>query len=128
MPHFSSWSWPLEYVGPLDEALTKIAEYEGDVRWEDKMDKAIWRGTPWFNPDWSVGLRPKLVEVTKGKEWADVQIWGQGQDPKNTLTIDEFCKYRYIIYTEVCLLFLFCHSTSPSYLSLCYSSSARAEY
>jgi hypothetical protein len=107
MPHFSSWSWPLQYVGPLDEALCKITEYEKRVRWEDKMDIAIWRGTPWFNPDWSIGLRPKLVEVTKDKEWADVQLWGQGQDPANTLNIDEFCKYRYIIYAEVCYLILY---------------------
>ena len=101
MPHFSSWSWPLEYVGPLDEALTKIEELEKQVRWEDKEDKAVWRGTAWFNPEWSVSLRPKLLEVTEGKEWADVQAWGQGQDPKNTLNIDEFCRYRYIIYAEV---------------------------
>ena len=101
MPHFSSWSWPLPYVGPLGEALTKIEKYENRVPWLDKIDTAIWRGTPWFNPGWSVGLRPKLVEITEGKGWADVQVWGQGQDPKNTLNIDEFCKYRYIIYAEV---------------------------
>lgn len=101
MPHLSSWSWPLPYIGPLDEALTKIEKYENRVPWLDKIDTAIWRGTPWFNPGWSIGLRPKLVEITEGKGWADVQVWGQGQDPKNTLNIDEFCKYRYIIYAEV---------------------------
>ncbi|KAG0650419.1 hypothetical protein D0Z07_2927 [Hyphodiscus hymeniophilus] len=101
MPHFSSWSWPVEYVGPLDEALSKIDEIEAHTTWHEKIDKAVWRGTAWFDPDWDMGLRPKLVKATEGKEWADVQLWGQGQEGKNnTLAIEDFCRNKYIIYAE----------------------------
>lgn len=111
MPHFSSWSWPVEYVGPFDEALDKIEKIERDLKWDEKISKAVWRGTAWFNPDWNMGLRPKLLEVTEGKEWADVQLWGQGQEEKNnTIGIDEFCRYKYIVYAEVCEEYLNWHS------------------
>lgn len=99
MPHYSSWSWPLESLGPTDEALVRIERVEKEMTWEQKIGKAIWRGTAWFNPDWRAGLRPILVEVAKDKEWADVELWGQGQN--NTLDVADFCKYKYIIYTEV---------------------------
>jgi hypothetical protein len=99
MPHFSSWSWPLEYLGPLDQALTNIARIEKTIPFENKIDKAVWRNTAWFNPSWSMGLRPKLVEVAEGKEWADVEIWDKQKG--NTIPIEDVCKYRYIIYAEV---------------------------
>lgn len=104
MPHFSSWSWPLPFIGPLDEALTKIEEIEQAISWTEKIDKAVWRGTAWFNPDWSPGLRPKLVSITEGKKWADVAIWS-GEGDANTINITDFCKYKYIIYTEVGIMF-----------------------
>lgn len=104
MPHFSSWSWPVEYIGPLDEALVKIEQLERDTSWREKINKAVWRGTAWFDPDWDMALRSKLVTATEGKQWADVQFWGQGQEEKNnTIAIEEFCRYKYIIYAEVYL-------------------------
>jgi hypothetical protein len=99
MPHFSSRSWPLEYLGPLDQALTKIARIEKTIPFENKIDKAVWRGTAWFNPQWSMGLRPKLVEVAEEKEWADMEIWDKQKG--NTIPIEDVCKYKYIIYAEV---------------------------
>lgn len=99
MPHYSSWSWPTKSLGPLDEALVRIGEVEKDTEWENKIDKAVWRGTQWFGPDWRPGLRISLVEVGKGQEWADVEVWSEGQN--NTLSIEDFCKYKYIIYAEV---------------------------
>jgi hypothetical protein len=102
MPHFSSWSWPQEYIGPLDEALAKIENREEFMHWENKLDIAGWRGTAWFNPEWSPGLRPRLLEITDKKEWADVETWGQGHiGLDNTVRIEEFCRYKYIIYAEV---------------------------
>jgi hypothetical protein len=102
MPHFSSWSWPVEYIGPLDEALTKIEQIEEDIPWNNKISKAVWRGTEWFDPDWDMGLRPKLVKITEGKKWANVQLWGQGHEAENnTIQIQDFCRYKYIIYAEV---------------------------
>jgi hypothetical protein len=99
MPHFSSWSWPLEYLGPLDQAHTKIARIEQSIPFENNIEKAVWRGTAWFNPPWSIGLRPKLVEVADGKDWADVEIWSK--EKANTILIEDVCRYKYIIYAEV---------------------------
>lgn len=70
---------------------------EQETPWESKIDKAVWRGTPWFNPDWSIGLRPKLINVTEGEDWADVEY----TEERNMINIEDFCKYKYIVYAEV---------------------------
>ncbi len=99
MPHFSTWSWPEKYLGPIDQALSKIEQIEQEVPFEKKINKAVWRGTAWFNPLWNLGLRPKMIEVSEDKEWADVEIWNK--DSNNTIEIVDMCKYKYIIYAEV---------------------------
>ena len=104
MPHFSFWSWPKPFIGTMDEALTKIERVEQETPWEKKSSKAVWRGTVWFNSIANLNLRPKLMQITKGKEWADVEEmkWeNQGMTAKNAIAIEDFCKYKYIIYTEV---------------------------
>jgi hypothetical protein len=45
MPHFTFWSWPLQFIGAVDEALGKIEDVERQTPWEEKIDKAVWRGT-----------------------------------------------------------------------------------
>lgn len=104
MPHFSFWSWPLQFIGTVDEALQKIERVERETPWEEKIDKAVWRGTAWFNSVGNTQLRPQLLELSKGKEWADIETlkWESGgEKAENAIPIEEFCKYRYIIYTEV---------------------------
>lgn len=104
MPHFSFWSWPLRFIGTVDEALQKIDDIERETPWEEKVDKAVWRGTARFNTIGNMQLRPHLVALSKGKEWADVETlkWVKGgSDSSNAMPIEEFCRYRYIIYTEV---------------------------
>ena len=104
MPHFSFWSWPLPFIGTLDQALAKINRVEKETPWEKKIDKVVWRGTAWFNSAGNTALRPNLLQVTKKKEWADVENleWeNNGQAAKNAIGIEDFCKYKYIIYTEV---------------------------
>ncbi|KUJ18869.1 uncharacterized protein LY89DRAFT_613994 [Mollisia scopiformis] len=103
MPHFSFWSWPKSFIGTVDEALAKTDVIERDIPWSKKIDKVVWRGTAWFNSIGNNALRPNLIAATKGKDWADVQIleWGTNADSaKNALNIEDFCKYKYIIYTE----------------------------
>ena len=73
MPHFSFWAWPLPFIGTLDSALSRISFVEASTPWSKKIDKVVWRGTAWFNSVGNTNLRPKLLEVTKGKEWADVE-------------------------------------------------------
>lgn len=104
MPHFSFWAWPKPFIGTVDEALDKIERIESHMPWDKKIDKVVWRGTGWFNSVGNTNLRPKLLEVTKGKPWADVESmkWEtNGDSAPNSITIEDFCKFKYIIYTEV---------------------------
>ncbi|OCL01750.1 hypothetical protein AOQ84DRAFT_306094 [Glonium stellatum] len=103
MPHFSFWSWPLPFIGTFDEALSKIANVERSTPWEQKIDKAVWRGTVWFNPIGNLNLRPELLRIAGGQEWADVKNlkWESGgKKAENAIGIEDFCRYKYIIYTE----------------------------
>ncbi|TAQ91171.1 hypothetical protein B7494_g541 [Chlorociboria aeruginascens] len=98
MPHFSFWSWPLPFIGPLPLALQSISSIEASTPWESKIDKAIWRGTAYYNGLVNTNLRPKLIEVTKDKEWADVQNlkWGtNGETAKNAIAIEDFWSHLF---------------------------------
>ena len=78
--------------------------------WDDKIDKAVWRGTGQFNGVGNTALRPNLLRATKDKPWADVELleWGiNAVDAENAIKIEDFCKYKYIIYTEVSKVFIF---------------------
>lgn len=94
MPDYSFFSWPEPHIGAPHEVVEKIAAVERDVAWKDKKDAAVWRGTK----HWNEGLRGKLLETAKDRPWSDAQEldWG-----KNSLKIEEFCKYKFLIYTEV---------------------------
>ncbi|KAF8854787.1 hypothetical protein BDZ45DRAFT_747117 [Acephala macrosclerotiorum] len=103
MPHFSFWSWPKSFIGTMDEALSKTDMIEDEIPWSKKIDKVVWRGTAWFNSIANTALRPNLLATTEGKSWADVEImqWETNADSaKNAIRIEDFCKYKYIIYTE----------------------------
>jgi hypothetical protein len=111
MPHFSFWAWPLPFIVTLDSALARISAVETSTPWSKKIDKVVWRGTAWFNSVGNTNLRPKLLQVTKGKEWADIEDlkwFNNAEKARNSLLIEDFCKYKYIIYTEV-LQILFLH-------------------
>jgi len=104
MPHFGFWSWPKPFLGTVDEALDRISDIEKKTPWEKKVSKAVWRGTVWFNSVGNIALRPNLLAATKDKDWADVEDlkWEtNGLKAKNSIGIEDFCKYKYIIYTEV---------------------------
>ncbi|RDL31112.1 Uncharacterized protein BP5553_09901 [Venustampulla echinocandica] len=103
MPHFSFWSWPKPFIGTMDQALSKIDDVEKSIFWVEKINKVVWRGTAWFNSVGNLNLRPMLLQVTKGKEWADVQDmkWKtNGVMAENSIEVEDFCRYKYIIYTE----------------------------
>jgi hypothetical protein len=93
MPDYGYWSWPEPHIGSVSESRDVIAQQDKRWSWDEKIDKAVWRGTVHWNKD----LRGQLMEVSKRKSWADVQEldWG-----KNDLSMEEFCKYRFLIYTE----------------------------
>lgn len=98
MPSFTFWSWPSATLGAFDSILSRIASVEKAVPWEKKIDKSVWRGTPWFNPLGHPRLRQDLLKVSQHKEWAEVAALNQSSD--NKLAIEDFCRYRYIVYTE----------------------------
>jgi hypothetical protein len=102
MPHFLFWSWAGGGLGTLDNVLSRIAKVEEAAPWENKIDKVVWRGTPWFNPLGHPTLRQDLLKAAKGRNWADIEAFSrttQGQRT-NAIQIEDFCQYKYIVYTE----------------------------
>ena len=109
MPHFSFWAWDLPFIGSMARAAQAITALEKKylTRWEDKIPKAVWRGTAWFNSVHSPRLRQELVATARGKPWADVEplAWTSsavrsGANASNALAIEEFCRYKYVVHTE----------------------------
>ncbi|OAL55355.1 hypothetical protein IQ07DRAFT_639043 [Pyrenochaeta sp. DS3sAY3a] len=99
MPSFASWSWPKMNLGTMADVLARIDHIEASTPWPAKTDKAVWRGTPWFNPLGQPRLRGDLVRAAKGKHWADVQAL-DGGNASNSIAIEQFCAFRYVVYTE----------------------------
>lgn len=106
MPHFSFWAWDLPFVGSMGRAARAIAElereYEGDG-WRNKIGRAVWRGTTWFNSVHSPQMRQNLVAAARGRPWADVEPleWaGNSGNATNALAIEDFCRYKYVVHTE----------------------------
>lgn len=110
MPDYGFWSWPEPHIGTLDEVKEKVDKVEDKFKsWSEKIDKAVWRGTV----HWNQGLRGRLLEISRGKSWSDMQElkWGE-----NDLTMQESCQYKYLIYTEGVT-----YSGRLRYLQLCRS-------
>ncbi|TLD38079.1 DUF821 domain protein [Venturia nashicola] len=93
MPDYGFWSWPEPHIGSLDGVKEKVGKVEEGLTWDTKISKAVWRGSV----HWNSGLRGQLVEQAKGKAWSDVQ---QLNWKKNALSMEDFCKYKYLMYTE----------------------------
>ncbi|KAK3956793.1 hypothetical protein QBC32DRAFT_394474 [Pseudoneurospora amorphoporcata] len=111
IPHFSFWAWDLPFIGSISRAASAITQLEETQfqrnRWHSHKDpRAVWRGTTWFNSIHNPQLRYKLVSTAKGKPWADVQSleWtggdGNTKNASNSLAIQDFCKYKYVLHTE----------------------------
>jgi hypothetical protein len=96
IPPFSSWSWPTTALGTMDEILSRITAVEDSSPWAKKVDKVVWRGTPWFNPLGHPDLRRDLLHVTAERTWADVRVL----NATTALRIEEFCRFKYVVYTE----------------------------
>lgn len=109
MPHFSYFSWPKKNIGSLSGIISRITAVEESMSWSEKIDKAVWRGTAWLSPAGRPEERRKLVQIARekgvGKEkgqmkpWADIESLDGGKG--NELKIEDFCRYRYVLYTEV---------------------------
>jgi hypothetical protein len=60
----------------------------------DKTPKAVWRGVEWTN-----GVRHDLLNVTTGKDWADV-LEVNWKNKTNLMSPDMLCDYSFLIHTE----------------------------
>jgi len=122
VPHFSFYSWALPFIGSLPRASRAISEIESSLSFQDKIPKAVWRGTTWFNNPRAGRLRQNLVRAfgnkradnMPAKTWADIESldWSKSPLPgtnsagsgernaSNALKIEDFCRYKYIIHTE----------------------------
>jgi hypothetical protein len=103
MPHFSFWAWPLPFIGSISRAATAIASIESSLPFREKIPKAVWRGTAWFNSVHNPRLRQNLLKAAGERtwDWADVEAlkWEAG-NASNALRIEDFCRYKYVIHTE----------------------------
>lgn len=113
MPHFSAWAWRLPFVGSVAraaEAVRRIEDGEGAGGFAAKIPRAVWRGTTWFSSVHNPRLRANLLAAARGKPWADVEAlrWdtvskdegGGGRTAENSLPIEDFCRYKYVLHTE----------------------------
>ncbi len=94
-------------ISAMDEALAKIDRIENSTSFEQKIDKAVWRGTDSSSSVGNTALSPDLLAIAKSKEWADVEVLNgeaKGERANNSIGVEDFCKYKYIIYTEVRLI------------------------
>lgn len=110
MPHFSSWAGPLPSIGSIPRAAAAIDKIEPTVPFAAKDRRVAWRGTAGWNRPHYPGQKAALLRVAGGKDWADVQAsrgYGVGGGvgnasgrSGNTLLVDDFCRYRYVLFTE----------------------------
>ncbi|KAI3342462.1 hypothetical protein F4824DRAFT_204128 [Ustulina deusta] len=129
IPHFSFYSWPLPFIGSLPRAARAISQIEAAVPFADKIPRAVWRGTTWFNNPRAGRLRQNLVRAfgtaagdddnnnnrngnPSARTWADIEAldWASSssssktptgeRNASNALRIEDFCRYKYIIHTE----------------------------
>ncbi|PVI06702.1 hypothetical protein DM02DRAFT_709342 [Periconia macrospinosa] len=100
MPDFGYWSWPLDLVGNYEQIRAELSAKEPP--WEQKITKALWRGAVKTNP-----VRSHLLQMTRDKEWADVQEvrWRNrthvaSGETSNALSMVDHCNYQFLIHTE----------------------------
>lgn len=99
MPDFGYWSWPLDLVGQYEQICSEMRENE--VKWEKEVPKALWRGAVKTNKE----VRGALMEVTRGKPWADVnQVTWKSRlevtEGSAALPIVDHCNYQFLIHTQ----------------------------
>ncbi|GAA5925329.1 hypothetical protein JCM3775_006424 [Rhodotorula graminis] len=97
MPDYSFFSWPEPHVDSWQEVADHTLEYETHLRWEDKIDKLLWRGA------FLVDIRKELWEIARKFKWGAVDDldWGdREQVNKLLLTPEQHCDYKYLAHVE----------------------------
>ncbi|KAI0427166.1 glycosyl transferase family 90-domain-containing protein [Xylaria sp. FL1042] len=120
MPHFAFWDWPLPSIGSISRAAKAISRIEDTLPFARKDPRVVWRGSARFNGAHNPTLRTGLLRIAAGAEWADVRALesydvgasqgqesrGEGEEAREgtanttTLMIEDFCRYKYVLYTD----------------------------
>ena len=96
MPDYGYWSWWAVGIPSFNSMRDSINAVDASTKWREKISKAVWRGTPHYAP----ALREKLIEAAEDKNWADVKTVTIGQDERHFLSLDDHCRYQYVLQTE----------------------------
>ncbi|KAK5093957.1 hypothetical protein LTR70_004483 [Exophiala xenobiotica] len=96
MPDYGYWSWWAIGIPSFNSMSRSISAVDASTPWRKKIPRAVWRGTPHYAP----ALREKLIETTKDKPWADVKTVTIGQDERHFLSLNDHCRYQYVLQTE----------------------------
>lgn len=97
MPDFGFFSWPEPKTGAYTKVRRAIRRLESETSFEKKVPKLVWRGAL------LVEDREKLLDHSKGKDWADVRRinWGDKEDlQKNHLTLANHCRFMFIAHVS----------------------------
>jgi hypothetical protein len=100
IPDFGYYSWPETKVGTMGEVRMKaeVEEQSGSWSWKQKHPQLFWRGATM-----GLSLRDRLIEMTKGKPWADIKAldWHNKESTdKDLKSMPEHCQYKYLMQTE----------------------------
>jgi len=95
MGDFGYWSWTAGPLGGWEEVRRRIGDVEGEGGFREKKPLAVWRGAV-LNEQ-----RERLMEVSGGKDWADIEggVW-EGEGKTELMRIEEFCGYMFVVHTE----------------------------
>lgn len=100
MPDFGYWSWPLDVIGEYTQVRNDIRENEPD--WNQKIKKAVWRGSTKTNK-----MREDLVRVSQDEAWSDIRevkwlnMTTVTEDSVDLiLSMADHCNYQYVVHTE----------------------------
>lgn len=87
----------------MSRAAEAISSIEATLPFAQKIPKAVWRGTAWFNSVHNPRLRQDLLKAARERtwDWADIEaLRREGGNATNAIRIEDFCRYRYVVHTE----------------------------
>lgn len=91
IPDFNFWTSPTS--GAFADMQRKARDRDAFIT--DKVPTAVWRGVRWTNEF----VRGALLNITEGKEWADVAEidW---KNKTSIMNMEDMCKSTFVVHTE----------------------------
>lgn len=104
-------------IGPFRQVMAEITVWvaDPDKRWAKKIPKLVSRGKPSFN----LKLRRALVDMARGKPWADVWTirWqSKTSRQEDLISAVDHCDYMFVAHAEGCI-----YSAALKYRQVCCS-------